>query len=73
MRDFAHDHVGCPPDRPKEQEGQGEIHGAIEPMREPSVVEKAEDIDVPLIGVREAVEQDNKERDAMKHPKDCAA
>ena len=73
MRDFTHDHVDRPPDRAKEQEGQGEVHEAIQPMGEPSVLEKAEDVDVPLIGVREAVEQDNKERDAMKHPKDCAA
>ena len=68
MRDFTHDHVGRPPDCPKEQEGQGEIHGAIEPMREPSVVEKAEDIDVPLIGLGQAIEQDHEQSEGVQGP-----
>ena len=46
--DFAYDHVGCPPDHPKEGEGQGEVHQAIEPMSEPPVLEEAEEVDVPL-------------------------
>jgi hypothetical protein len=42
-------------------------------MSEPPVLKKAEDVDVPLICIRQAVDQDHEECDPVQSPKHRAA
>ena len=55
-----------PSNRQEQQNRHADVEGAVEEVGDTLVVEEAEQVDVPLIGVREAVEQDHAERQLVQ-------
>ena len=67
MRDAPHPMIK------NSSDGSAEIDGAVEDVREPLVLQEAEQVDVPLIGVGQAVEQDHNKREGVEVEQDRAA
>jgi hypothetical protein len=49
-------------DQQEQRGGDSKIDRPVEPVSQPFVPQEAEQVKVPLVGVREAVEKDHKQR-----------
>ncbi len=56
MGNFGDDHLDAPSD---ERGRDAEIDGAVPPL----VLKKAEQIDIPLVGIGQAIEEDHHQRE----------
>src|SRR5262245_60625144 len=70
---FGDDHRDAPSDGEEQRGRDAKIDGAVQPMGEPPVLKKAEQIDVPLVGVGHAVEEDHHQREFVQVEQDRAA
>ena len=53
-------------DDPEQQHGDAEIDGHVEPVRNALVRQEAKQVDVPPIGIGQAVGQDHQQRELME-------
>jgi len=73
MRDLGYDQGSNPPDHQEQHDSNGDVDGAIEPVRNAPVGEEAEQVDVPLVCVRKAIEEDHPERELVQVEQHLAA
>jgi len=66
MRDLGYDQGSPPPEHQEQHDSNGDVDGAIEPVRNAPVGEEAEQVDVPLVCVRKAIEEDHPERELVQ-------
>jgi hypothetical protein len=73
LRQLADDDRGRPVDDVENQHGNDHVHRQIQTVREPLVLEKPEQVHIPLVEIGQAIDEDHEQRELVELVEEQAA